>query len=201
MKFIHFNMLELHSEEIISIYGELFKEFKLSNSRISNGYYVLFMIRRLMLAISFNIIKDYPIIQMSIISASCWSIVLYLVIYRPYQDKKTNIIQVSVEICISVVYSVLILLLNQIIDKEAVGWIIFISVNLSYIINLIPILFIAIMKIINRIRAYRDHNNPTKANIKEESSYNMSSNITRPQNDADNYISKVRNIFFSRINK
>jgi hypothetical protein len=164
LKFIHMNISKLHSEEIISRYGELFKEFKHSDNIVINGYYILFMIRRLILALSFNLFKDYTIIQISMVILSCWSIVLYLVIYKPYIQKMTNMIQISVEICISIAYTVLILLLKQELDQEAVGWIVFLSVNLSYIINLLPILMDAVKKLILRIRAKRDDPN-LNANI------------------------------------
>jgi hypothetical protein len=121
------------------------------------------MIRRLSLAISINIFKEFPIVQIIIITVICWIVVIHLIIYRPYVTKSTNLIQISVEICVAVSYTAAGLLISDNINKEPVGWTIFISVNLSYIIQLIHIIFTALKKLHAKIQARRGRNRTSPA--------------------------------------
>jgi hypothetical protein len=155
-KFIYLKISEIHSENVIERYGQLFSEFKESNSRVVMGYYAIFMIRRLALAISMNLFKEFPIAQISIISVMCWIVVIYLIIYRPYLKKSNNLIQIIVEICVAVSYTVAGLLINDNTNKEIIGWTIFISANLSYIIQLISIIFPVLKKLYLKIKARRE---------------------------------------------
>lgn len=158
VKFIYSNISIIHTEEVVSKYGQLFKEFRESTSRISYKYYVLFMIRRFNLAFCLHFIRNYPVAQVSAISLSCWSVVMFLMLFKPYLDKLTNIAQILVEICVAIAYTVPGLLIYKTLDRETVGWIVTISINLSYIIQLLPILYKAIQKLYAKIKAKRVQN-------------------------------------------
>ncbi len=170
MKFIHFNISNLHSEELIAIYGEIIKEFKESASRIASGYYVLFMIRRYILIICFHLLREHPVAQVTIISLSCWLVVIYLAIYKPYIDQNTNFIQILVEMCVAIAYTVPGFLINDKLEQKTAGWMIFISVNLSYIIQLIPMLLNVIKKIYFKIKGRRQIHDNTSTSIKNQRS-------------------------------
>ncbi len=159
MKFIYYNIEIIHSDLIMDRFSSLFHEFRNSSSRVSYGYYVIFMIRRIILAIGFHLIKMNSIIQLCAISLPCWSVVVYLLIYRPFVNKSTNMVQIVVEICVSVVYTIPGLLLKKEIDPEVIGWIIFSFINISYIIQLVPIILNAVRKLIRLIKSRRNKSN------------------------------------------
>jgi hypothetical protein len=68
-------------------------------------------------------------------------------------------VQIVVEICVSVVYTIPGLLLKKEIDPEVIGWIIFSFINISYIIQLVPIILNAVRKLIRLIKSRRNKSN------------------------------------------
>jgi hypothetical protein len=74
MKLIVFNYSELSDEEFSSKWGALYSEFK--TSKLAVQYYGIFFIRRLLLAISFTLIRGYPLFQVIVCSLSCFIVKL-----------------------------------------------------------------------------------------------------------------------------
>jgi hypothetical protein len=153
MRYIYLNISRIYSEVLIDRYGEIVKEFRKSSKRIVLGYYVLFMIRRYILVICLHLLRNYPIVQVTTVSLFCWIVAIHLIVYRPYLDITNNLTQIIVEICVAAAYTGPLFLLNGVSDQETIGWVIFISANLSYIIQLLPILIKVSKKLYTRYRS------------------------------------------------
>jgi hypothetical protein len=176
IKFIHLNISRIHSEEVLARYGEFFKEFKVSASRILSGYYVIFFIRRLILAISINLLKEIPFVQVLIISIFCWIVVLYLIIYRPYHNKTINVIQIIVEVCVATAYTVPICIIKGYLQQGLAGLIIYASINISYIVQLLPILLNAFQKLRAKIRCMKKKPDIVPVSVKNQTGVNFTPN-------------------------
>ena len=92
-------------------------------------------------------IKNDSAAQVITCSLACWGVVAYLILYWPYADNKTNLLQLAVEICVAIVYTAAGILLQIDVDEEIIGWIIFVCVNLSFALQLSSIFLNAIKKL------------------------------------------------------
>lgn len=67
--FIAGNKQNLNEEELMSSYGYLVKDFKLSVYSVY--YHVIFLVRRLSIAASINFLNEVPYVQSTLCSLSC----------------------------------------------------------------------------------------------------------------------------------
>jgi hypothetical protein len=91
----------LKDEEIEHAWGALYLQFDVSRNIIPAINLALLFIRRVIIAASFIILNSSPIIQIILIQISCWIIVIFTVIYRPFKTKLVNLLQLINEICIA----------------------------------------------------------------------------------------------------
>jgi hypothetical protein len=75
--FIYFNRASIYKEKFQKIWGALFTDLDIKNKIISCMYNILFLLRRLVMSLTFIIFSKFPIVQLVMISISCW-IVRYI---------------------------------------------------------------------------------------------------------------------------
>jgi hypothetical protein len=105
------------------------------------------MIRRLVYGVNMIFLHDSPYIQVILNSSISWSNLLYLVIYRPYQTKIMNFTNISQELNIFVIFSMLGMALIPGISGilyDLIDWaltiMLYVSISLPVCINLLVII-------------------------------------------------------------
>ncbi len=155
MKLLLFDITIYDDEEQMKRWGVLYSEFNTKNSAII--YYVAFLLRRLILSISFILLKDYPMAQIITCSISCVMVIctqffLYITIVRPFKNRVQNIISILNEYAVALGYSSYILfIVNFVIDHIKTGWIILGCIGGTFTIQNLYIIYSIISKISAKI--------------------------------------------------
>jgi hypothetical protein len=114
-------------------YAYLTKNYK--DSIICRYYHVFFLTRRLSIAASIHLLHNYPYIQVSICSFSCFTVLIHMILISPFKDKVLNMLIILVEICVTVCYSALGCLLFPNLDHDMIMWAILGSIYFSYFLH------------------------------------------------------------------
>ena len=75
---------DLH--EFRSLYGELYAELR-SHKRVTASYTILFLLRRVIFALSAVFLTNWPLVQVNLLFLQSLVIILYLIHYKPFEDK------------------------------------------------------------------------------------------------------------------
>jgi hypothetical protein len=125
--------LDSSNNSNLETYTYLTKKYK--DSIICRYYHVFFLIRRLSIAASIHLLHNYPYIQSSICSFSCFTVLIHMILSRPYKDKVLNMFMILVEICVTVCYSASGCLLFPKLDHDMIIWVILGSIYFSYFLH------------------------------------------------------------------
>jgi hypothetical protein len=117
----------------LETYTYLTKNYK--DSIVCRYYHVFFLIRRLSIAASIHLLHKYPYIQVSICSFSCFTVLIHMILARPFKDKVLNVFMILVEMCVTVCYSASGCLLFPNIDHDMIMWAILSSIYFSYFLH------------------------------------------------------------------
>jgi hypothetical protein len=143
-----------NNDEFKQKWGVLYEEFR-NGGWGCMGYYAVFFLRRLVISVSFIILKDTPIIQLFVLDAACLLVLVYVSIYRPFKSKLINFAQIANEASILCSYCFCgLFYYDQNFSVEVHGWIILGCVYSSYILHLVVVLnsiIPAIIRIIVKI--------------------------------------------------
>ena len=151
--FILMNFYRINHDKTKKVWGIFFKEFEVGQSKWAAMYYVLYFIRRLIISISLVLFDKYALFQVTICVLSCFGVIyikifLYLVIFRPYETKLQNIIQILNELSISIAYSACALFYwDSGLDLFIHAWVILTFMFFSYALHL-GVISILILKYI-----------------------------------------------------
>jgi len=118
------------------IYGNIIEDLKIEDENlICRYYYPFYMIRRLFYAVILIVFIDFPYIQLILIlSTNSFPMLLYLVIYMPFEKTLTNVLNIFNEAIIFTSY--LIILMINLGEAETnaqmnIGWLLISLVLLS----------------------------------------------------------------------
>ena len=64
----------VRDDEFMALWGVIYSEFKLNGNKASIYFNVLLLIRKLVLAVAFNLCRHLPWLQVVICSLGCWSV-------------------------------------------------------------------------------------------------------------------------------
>ena len=98
-----FDKIAKSDEGFFSKYGSFFYEFKNTN-RIISSYYIFFLVRRMIYALNQVFLAEFSLIQAGINIFVSFTFLCYLFIIRPFNDSKTQILNISSELCILLVF-------------------------------------------------------------------------------------------------
>ena len=139
--FIHFNFCFIQQAEFIQLWGTFFEEFHILYKRADALYYVLFFIRRLVIAVAVILFRNSPLIQGILCLASCLSMLIYVSIFRPYNTRLMNVVQILNELSISVAYGLSgMFYFDTGLDVKIHSWSIESCVYFSYFLHVLVIL-------------------------------------------------------------
>ncbi|CDW84828.1 UNKNOWN [Stylonychia lemnae] len=156
--FIHKNnkKIELNDKEI-EVYNTIV--INLHSMRVMPKYFSeIFLIRRFFYILLFAIPPDLVDFQLSLNIVQCVAQLGYLVIVRPYLEKKTNFQEIVNEITILTVACLLFGLTDAVKDfqtKNKIGWIIIYIILANILFNLILVFWIVGLTIRDKIRECR----------------------------------------------
>ena len=111
-----FNKNSPNNEKIDNNIGDLCNDIDSSKGILCKLYYVIFSIRRVIFSIILIALKGYGIIQMALIVAMNFGIILYLLITKPFKDNAMNYYNIFNEILTSVIFIILSIFLIDISD-------------------------------------------------------------------------------------
>ena len=98
-----FDKITKSDEDFFCKYGSFFYEFRNTN-RIISSYYIFFLARRMIYALNQVFLAEFSLIQAGINIFVSFSFLCYLFIIRPFNDAKTQILNISSELCILLVF-------------------------------------------------------------------------------------------------
>ncbi|OMJ89209.1 hypothetical protein SteCoe_8686 [Stentor coeruleus] len=99
--------LETEQEEYDSKYGTLFYEFNIQKSAAISNFYAICLLRRAVYGFVLLFLKDYGIIQMTLILISTISFLLYLLLLRPFNEKFLNLFNIITEIGALIIFGLI----------------------------------------------------------------------------------------------
>jgi hypothetical protein len=156
MKFLYLNYLDLFNDELEPLWGVFYSEFRAN--KLAVQFYSIFFIRRIVLAISFNFLREYPLLQVMVCSISCFmvsvtQIFIYITYLRPFKTRAMNMLNIVSEMNVTIGFTMNILfIVDTGTDDKIVAWCILASIVMTYLIHNILIFFNIIGIIIQKFR-------------------------------------------------
>lgn len=151
MKLLKFKHLILQHDSFKSIWGVLYTE--LNTSKLAVQFYVIFFLNRLILAVSFMFLKEYPLIQVITCSLSCMMKFMYVLIVRPFGNRLHNYLNIIGELNITLGYSLnLFFIIDCGIESKVVAFIILSCIITTYAIHNILAFYNITRSIITKFR-------------------------------------------------
>ena len=92
------NYSKLGNEDYKNKYGDLYEGINLGKAYLF--YNIWFVVRRLILAISLFLMRDFVVIQLAILNIGSFVTVQYLIVCRPFEDETSNKVEIFNEIII-----------------------------------------------------------------------------------------------------
>ena len=99
----HQNLLNENKEEFLGTWGSLFDEFKNDKGLLSTQYYSIFFARRLAFAISQVYLNSELVVQGLLNLFFSFVQLGYLIIFRPFKERRILYYALSTEICVFLV--------------------------------------------------------------------------------------------------
>ena len=98
-----FEKITQNDENFFYKYGSFFYELKNIHRTISS-YYVLYLTRRMIYALNQVFLAENSLIQASINIFVSFIFLCYLLMIRPFKDVKTQVLNISSELCILTIF-------------------------------------------------------------------------------------------------
>jgi hypothetical protein len=101
-------------------FGSVFDEFKNDKGFLSCCFYCLFFLRRLLYVGILYLLQDFPLLQVILNVLHSLVTFVYLLVYRPFQEKYLNFSNIYAELCITLTFGLsglFLLHLNKSIEE------------------------------------------------------------------------------------
>ena len=140
-------------------YGSFFYEFKNTNRTISS-YYIFFLARRMIYALNQVFLAEFSLIQAGINIFVSFTFLCYLFMIKPFNDSKTQILNISSELCILLVFClVFTMMCNASISEFAIETtiiVIILGFVAFQIVIVIISFFISLRVVLKKFRTHKE---------------------------------------------
>lgn len=155
LMFIKRNINELNSKK--RHYGSLYADLR--THKLSTALYmVLFMLRRLLFAVSAVFLTRWPLVQVNLLFLQSLTVVLYLLHFRPFEDPIMNKLEIFNELCILLVtYPSLLFtgFVSEPLSQYYAGWLMIVFIILNILVNMLAVLYQGLCSLILFIKRIR----------------------------------------------
>lgn len=172
-----------NEDSVVKKYSPLIKDFKYEENIKVLAYYPLFFIRRIIFSVTAYCLLNFPFVQIGLSCFFTLITIIFYIKYKPYKDSYINLIVISQEAIIFIIFSLLSLFLFPSLEAYKNIWT-YLIIGCSgtlFVFSLLLGMFMCIKKMIQKFKKSKLHSQRIRVNNEKQlSNIELANNIKNP---------------------